>query len=55
MIQELIDTNKEYMDQGLTNELVIETDQWVTPKEKGLSDDARELSLRLEDMSWGSS
>ncbi|HVF99676.1 MAG TPA: substrate-binding domain-containing protein [Chloroflexia bacterium] len=25
MIQELIDTNKEYMDQGLTNELVIES------------------------------
>lgn len=35
------------------NELVIETDQWVNPKERGISGDARDLGLRLQDVSWG--
>lgn len=38
---------------NVSNELVIETDQWVNPQAQGISSDRRDLGLRLQDMSWG--
>lgn len=34
------------------NELVLETTQWVNPKERGISMDARDLGLVLHDLVW---